>query len=226
MSCSELTTVTRRGRGDRFPGLAPMAGARVQASLLPPGLHHLPSSEPGSQRPSASGEPDSRLVGRTGPPASPFHLLPPNPTSTGTPTPPGPVPGPKGTQASGYQNTRPFWLPETTFTVQTRNPEVPSSLATTTGDNGRERSLRSAPLHACRQEPGGPAPQGSGTRDALEGTEPKETSGCMGTSLLRWLLYLPFPGRAAEDIPRGTPTSPAPAPLRKPPSRAVTADTD
>lgn len=159
MSCSELATVTRRGRGDRFPGLAPMAGARVQASLLPPGLHHLPSSEPGSQRPSASGEPDSRLVGRTGPPASPFHLLPPNPTSTGTPTPPGPVPGPKGTQASGYQNTRPFWLPETTFTVQTRNPEVPSSLATTTGDNGRERSLRSAPLHACRQEPGGPAPR-------------------------------------------------------------------
>ena len=48
----------------------------------------------------------------------------------------------------------------------------------------------------------------------------------MGTCLLRWLMYLPLPGRAAEVIPRGTPTSPAPAPLRKLPSRAVTADTD
>lgn len=92
----------------------------------------------------------------------------------------------------------------------------PAAWKQTTGENGRERSLRSAPPHACLQELGSPAPQGSGTQDALERMELKETGGCMGTSLLRWLLYLWGSFLCQEGRLRAFPAVPAAPPPPQP----------
>lgn len=214
MSCSELATVTRRERGDTFPGLAPMAGAKVQVSLLPPSLHHLPSSEPGSQHLRRAGF-TARGTDRPSKP-HPFTFSHPIPPALGLTSPQGLRPAlkelwPVGTRTHALPG---FLRPLSLYKQETLR--FPAAWKQTTGGNGCERSLRSAPPHACLQELGSPAPPGSGTQDALERMEPKETGGCMGTSLLRWLLYLWGSFLCQEGWLRAFPSVPAAPPPPQP----------